>query len=138
MSEEKGFTVRDRRRVKMDGEEAERKEEQSTAEPKEARAQSAAQEAAAGRRRAVLPPVDFTGFTLGLAQMALMHLGEFGEPETGQRSVDLEQARHTIDILSMLGEKTQGNLTEEEAKLLRSLISELKLKYVQVANQKGL
>ena len=63
-----------------------------------------------------------------------MHLGEIPEPGTGEVSRSLEQARHTIDILDMLEEKTRGNLTPEESNLLRTLKSELKLKYVKAAD----
>ncbi len=62
--------------------------------------------------------------------MALVHLGELPEPQTGEVSRDLEQARHTIDILDMLQEKTRGNLTDQEARLLQGLCSELKMKFV--------
>ncbi len=79
-----------------------------------------------------LPPVDFSGFALGLGQMALVHLGEVADPSTGERAADPAQARYSIDILDMLEEKTRGNLTAEEAELLRVLRSELKLKYVRV------
>jgi hypothetical protein len=51
--------------------------------------------------------------------------------------VDLAQARHSIDILDMLEQKTQGNLTEEEATLLRTLEGELKMKYVKRLGERG-
>lgn len=80
-----------------------------------------------------LPPVDFSGFIFGLGQMALVHMGEVPEPSSGERRPDLEQARHTIDILDLLEQKTRGNLTEEEATLLRHLLSDLKLRFVRLA-----
>ncbi len=82
---------------------------------------------------AELPPVDFSAFIFGLGQMALMHLGELPEPQSGERRPDFEQARHTIDILDLLERKTRGNLTEEEEGLLRHLLSDLKLRYVRLA-----
>ena len=118
--------MRDRRRVTPDGELVDspsragglESEENSTAEGK-------------GRETSRrLPPVDFSGFVLGLAQMALVHLGELPEPQTGEVSRDLEQARHTIDILDMLQQKTRGNLTDQEARLLQGLCTELKMKFV--------
>lgn len=120
MAEDRGFTVRDRRRVRPDGE---------TPEPGAGEAREGAPE---GKKRS-LPPVDFSGFVLGLGQMALIHLGEMPEPQTGRMARDLEQARHTIDILDMLEEKTRGNLTEAESKLLLSLTTDLKLKFVRAA-----
>jgi hypothetical protein len=152
MSEEnKGFTVRDRRKVKLDETPAETREEAleatakerpETAEsrgsaPSEGPGSSDDREPAAEKEKGKprsLPPVDFTGFVFGLGQMALVHLGEIPEPVTGQASRNLEQARHVIDILDMLEEKTRGNLAQEEADLLRTLKSELKLKFVKVSN----
>jgi len=119
MSEERGFTVRDRRRVRPD---AGASDAPGTEAPK-----------GADRPRTSLPPVDFTGFVVGLAQMALVHLGEVADPATGEVRADLEQARHTIDILDMLQEKTRGNLTPDEATLLRTVSADLKLKFVRVS-----
>jgi hypothetical protein len=65
--------------------------------------------------------------------MALVHLGELSEPSGGGHAQDLEQARHTIDILDLLEQKTRGNLSEEEVGLLRHLLSDLKLRYVRLA-----
>ncbi len=142
MSEEKGFTVRDRRRVKIDADSAETKQE---ADPGEAAESGGGGEGASSgdtgeaedREEAsrALPPVDFTGFVLGLAQMALVHLGEMPEPGSGETVVDLSQSRHTIDILKMLEEKTRGNLSEEESRLLQGLTRDLMLKYVHRAKQ---
>lgn len=131
--EEKGFTVRDRRRVKADDASADTEEKAPAGgHGKQEEHNQTYQRTAEGS--GALPPVDFAGFALGLGQMALMHLGEFPEPQTGQFSRNLEQARHTIDILDMLDEKTRGNLTSEESNLLRALKSELKLKYVKAAS----
>lgn len=115
-----GFTVHDRRKVKLDEEPAETNEDPPRGRP-------------SGEREGPLPPVDFASFVLGLGQMALVHLGELPEPQSGATARDLSQARHTIDILSMIEEKTRGNLTQDEAGLLRHLLSELRLKYVRLA-----
>lgn len=80
-----------------------------------------------------LPPLDFSGFVLGLGQMALVHLGEAPEPLSGEVRPDLVQARHLIDLLDLLDGKTRGNLSGEESALLTHLRSDLKLRYVRVA-----
>jgi hypothetical protein len=80
-----------------------------------------------------LPPVDFTTFTLSLGSSALMHLGEVERPQSGKVEKDLALAKHTIDLLSMIQEKTKGNLTAQEAQLLESLLFDLRLRYVSVA-----
>jgi hypothetical protein len=80
-----------------------------------------------------LPRVDFTTFVLSLSSSVLMHLGEVPEPESGQRKVNLDMARHTIDVLAMLEEKTRGNLTAQEEQLLKDILFEVRMKFVQKA-----
>ncbi len=78
-----------------------------------------------------LPPVDFHTFVLSLGSSALLHLGELEHPEAGATKRDLPLAKHTIDILAMLQEKTKGNLTPPEEKLIESLLYDLRLRYVE-------
>jgi hypothetical protein len=82
-----------------------------------------------------LPPVDISSFFISLAQSALVHLGEVADPSTGQRTPELTVARYTIDTLAMLEEKTKGNLDEQEAKLVDSLLYELRSKFVEVSTR---
>ena len=58
-----------------------------------------------------LPAVDFHTFVLSLGSSALLHLGEIEHPDVGATQKDLPLAKHTIDILVMLEQKTKGNLT---------------------------
>lgn len=81
-----------------------------------------------------LPKVDFFTFVLSLSSSALMHLGEIAEQEGGEPSVNLPMAKHTIDILAMLEQKTRGNLTPDEEKVLRDFLFEVRMKYVQKAS----
>ena len=60
-----------------------------------------------------------------------MHLGELEHPDVGGPQKDLPLAKHTIDILAMLEEKTKGNLTPPEEKLISSLLFDLRLRYVE-------
>lgn len=80
-----------------------------------------------------LPPVDFATFCLSLGTSALYHLGVIGDPETGKpvAQPNRDAARHTIDTLEMLRDKTEGNLDEEETKLLNGLLYELRMRYVE-------
>jgi hypothetical protein len=82
------------------------------------------------------PTIDFYTFCLSLGSSALVHLGEVPHPETGKPSADLLLAKQTIDILGMLQEKTKGNLTDEEARFLETLLVDLKLRYVSRSNEK--
>ncbi len=74
--------------------------------------------------------IDFYTFCLSLGSSALVHLGDAPHPESGEAGGDLVLAKQTIDILGMLQEKTKGNLTEEEARFLESLLLDLRLRYV--------
>ena len=77
------------------------------------------------------PPVDFSGFVVSMAQAALVHLGEIPDPITGEINRDIEQARYSIDLIDMLAEKTKGNLSREEENLVRSVLVDLKMRYVR-------
>ena len=78
-----------------------------------------------------LPAVDFHTFVPSLGSSALLHLGELEHPDVGAPQKDLPLAKHTIDILVMLEEKTRGNLTAAEEKLIASLLYDLRLRYVE-------
>jgi hypothetical protein len=72
----------------------------------------------------------FSAFVLGLASTALIHLGVQENPETGTSILDLGLARQSIDVLTLLREKTRGNLTPEEDQLFGSILSDLQLRFV--------
>lgn len=74
--------------------------------------------------------LDFSTFIMSLTSSAFYHLGDIADPETGKTETNLPAVQQTIDMLIMLKEKTQGNLNEEEAKLLEQLIYELQMKFV--------
>jgi len=77
-----------------------------------------------------MPPIDFSTFVLSLSQAALLHLGELDDPETGKKEINFPLARQSIDLLTMVQDKTRGNLTSEEHKLLENLLYDLRMKYV--------
>ncbi|MBL8763013.1 MAG: DUF1844 domain-containing protein [Phycisphaerae bacterium] len=79
-----------------------------------------------------LPPADFTSVVGTLVTQALMYLGGFPDPQTGRAVVSLEYARFHIDLLTVLQEKTKGNLAEREAQDLTEAIYELQMRYVQI------
>ena len=75
--------------------------------------------------------VSFTAFVLSLATTAAIHFGDIADPATGQRlEPNLVGAAQMIEIIAMLQEKTAGNLSEPEAKLLEDLLYELRLRFV--------
>ncbi len=83
------------------------------------------------KSQAPLPEVTFATFILSLNTSALVHLGEIPEPASGEKTKDLPLAKHAIDTLSMLQEKTKGNLDEDEKALLEHLLFDLRMKYVK-------
>src|SRR5579884_4280223 len=80
-----------------------------------------------------LPPATFEFLTISLKTQAEIHLGllHFGE-EKDRPQPDFRVARHTIDMLSMLQEKTKGNLTIEEERLIENSLTALRFRYVQL------
>lgn len=81
-------------------------------------------------KRSEAPPVDFSSFLISLATTTLVHLGEIPDPATGETSENLEAGKQMIDIISVLKEKTKGNLDEDENRLLEELLYELRMKYL--------
>jgi hypothetical protein len=80
----------------------------------------------------VTSDLTFSGFVLSLATTAAVHFGDIADPVTGQRGeADLEAAARIIELLTMLQEKTKGNLIDQEDKLLDDLLYELRLRFVQ-------
>lgn len=76
------------------------------------------------------PEVTFSTFIMSLASSALVQLGEVPEPESGQMMENLPVAKHTIDIIAMLKEKTGNCLTPDEAQLIEGLLYDLRMKYI--------
>src|SRR5438874_647780 len=77
----------------------------------------------------------FIEFVMMHAQNAALFLGQIPNPKTGQGEVNLDLARMFIDQLAMIQEKTRGNLTNEEATVLRNALSNLQMAYVEVARE---
>lgn len=77
-----------------------------------------------------MPEVTFTTFVLSIASSGLVQLGEVPDPQTGETQENLLMAKHTIDVLTMLRDKTRGGLDEDEHKLIEALLYELRMKYV--------
>jgi len=84
-----------------------------------------------------LPPADFATLVSSLATQVMMALGGMVDPRTNRRVLDLALAKHHIDTLTMLEGKTKGNLTDDEKKLLDQALFEIRMHYVQIAQQAG-
>jgi len=88
---------------------------------------------AAGQRPRELPPANFATLVGSLVTQILFALGGVEDPKTKRRYVDLALAKHHVDMLAVLEEKTKGNLTDDETKLLDRALYETRMQYVQVA-----
>jgi hypothetical protein len=75
----------------------------------------------------------FVAFVLSLATTAAVHFGDLPDPVSGQSSPNLEGARQMIEILTLLDQKTRGNLTAEERQLLEQVLYELRMRFVESA-----
>lgn len=140
----RGFKVDDRRRFSAEGE---LKPEHQGADAEKAAPQQPRPQASEPRQSNEQPPpraarhadaspppeINFTAFVVSLSTQALMHLGEIPDPMTNQLQRDLPAAQHMIDILGMLQDKTRGNLDHDEEGLLRSILFDLRMKYVETA-----
>jgi hypothetical protein len=81
-------------------------------------------------------PVNFSSFVISLGSSSLMLMGERLDPQQQPIPVNLPQAKEIIDLLSVLEEKTKGNLTSEEQTVLRDMLYALRMKYVTLASPK--
>lgn len=123
---EKGFVVKDRRfTAKKEGEESPQpKMEKKEESPREEKPE----------QDASLPEITFPSLLLSLSTSALIQLGEIQDPVSKQTVKNLPLAKQTIDLIGMLKEKTKGNLTSDEEKLMENMLYELKLWYVKAVS----
>lgn len=78
----------------------------------------------------------FIGLVSALASSAMAQMGKIANPVTGKTERNLDEAKTSIDMLEMLKDKTQGNLTTDESNMLLSILSNLRLNYIDELNSK--
>ena len=127
-TQEEGFVVRDRR-----GGGSETAPSPSVSSEPKKPAQS---EDAGPAREAPALPVTFSSFVISLGSSSLMLMGETLDPQQQPMPVNLPQAKEIIDLLSVLEEKTKGNLTADEQTVLRDMLYALRMKYVALTSGK--
>ncbi len=120
-AEGEGFVIKDSRSSQLPEEEAETYDTKESTFPTDTGKENQPQEPF---------QIDFSTFIMSLTSSAFYHLGDIADPETGKTETNLPAVHQTIDMLTMLREKTKNNLTAEENKLLEQLIYELQMKYV--------
>jgi hypothetical protein len=123
---EKGFVVKDRRfSAKSEGEgDSQIKEEGKKEEP--SKKETSGQDIP-------LPEINFANFLFSLSTSALIQLGEIQDPISQQAAKNLPLAKQTIDLIGMLKEKTKGNLTPDEDKMIDYILYDLRMRYVKAA-----
>jgi hypothetical protein len=137
--DEKGFTVHDKRRIEREGAE-EPEPARPEAEPDTAATAGGATEAPppdesgdhshpAGEHEYV--PLSFTSFIMSLSTSALIYLGQVPDPISGEKNTDLLGARQTIDLISLIKEKTKGNLTPDEEGFIEAVLYDLRMLFVR-------
>lgn len=105
-------------------------EKEKLAEETEKKAESAGP--AGGRE---FPPADFTSLVSMLTTQAIVALGGMQDPSQGKVTVDPAMAKHCIDTMEMLKEKTKGNLTDDEAKVLEDALYQSQMFFVQISKR---
>ena len=98
-----------------------------------AQSESKAEQDSASAGMGEMPPANFETLIGVFVTQALFSLGAIPDPRTGQPTLSLDLARHNIDMLSVIEEKTKGNLSEEEQQTLASTLYELRTRYVQIS-----
>ena len=83
-----------------------------------------------------LSSIDFSTLVLSLATSAMVHMGVVPDPDGGAQEKNLPLAHQAIDTLEMLQDKTRNNLTDDEAKLLQTVLYELRMSYVKARDGK--
>lgn len=139
-----GFKVSDRRRFTSDGESTPEEKvsteeqpqgpqgESQTMDPQETTPEQATDSNDKPNAQEP-PPMDFLTFIMSLANTAILQMGLAPAPEGQPVAKDLTGAKQLIDIIGILEEKTKGNLTEEESKILTDTLFQLRMAYVEAS-----
>ncbi len=131
--EKKDFVVKDKRIFSEENktnEDKEKSAEDSTGSESNGESEKSPSERKSDQNQQ-LPEIKFSTFIFSLNSSALFHLGLVPDPTTGKNEKNFLLAKQTIDIIGMLDEKTRGNLTDDEEKLLRNVLHDLRLMYVK-------
>jgi hypothetical protein len=124
--EERGFVIRDKRG---------RSEPEASSPPSSKT--STAEATPSMETSHPSPPLSFSSFVFSLGTSSLMLMGESLDPQQSAPPMNLPQAKEIIDILSMLEEKTKGNLSSDEGSVLGDMLYTLRMKYVGLTSGKG-
>jgi hypothetical protein len=133
MTDTKDFTIKDKRIFAEGSEDKEAAKQKAEPETEKPKGEAPEKEAAKEKERTEyqLPEINFATFIFSLNHSVLVHLGVTEDPVTGKKERNLPLAKQTIDILGMLEEKTKGNLTTDEEKMLKNMLYDLRMIYIK-------
>jgi hypothetical protein len=126
--QEKGFTVRDKRFS------APKEEEGDSKMKAEKEREKLKEEEGSSEQDIPFPEINFSSFLFSISTSALIQLGEIQDPVSQTRDKNLPLAKQTIDLIGMLKEKTKGNLTPDEEKLIEHILFDLRMRYVKATS----
>lgn len=137
----KGFVIKDRRLFDESGaarvEEEMKPEDKKRAEkPEEGPRASPVEMDTPETEASPLPEINFASFIFSLSTTAMYHFGDFPDPVTKESQRNLPAAKQTIDILSILKTKTEGNLDEQEKQMLDGVLYELRMRFIKEMTNK--
>ena len=133
MPDKKDFIIKDKRIFAEEDQEQEEKEEAAKPQKEEIKADEPEEAVAPEEDKTdfQLPEINFATFIFSLNSSVLVQLGVIDDPATGKKAKNLFLGKQTIDILGMLEEKTQGNLTKDEESMLKNILYDLRMIYVK-------
>ncbi|AFM26462.1 DUF1844 domain-containing protein [Desulfomonile tiedjei] len=135
-SEKSEFTIRDKRRFTTEGEsKATSADKEPETPPEQPKTEAPSEKPADRKREREYQPLDFNSFVLSLANTALLQMGMIKFPDS-ETERDLFGARQTIDLLALLQDKTRGNLSDQEQKVLNETLFQLRIAFVEAAKEK--
>lgn len=144
--DEAGFTVKDKRKIGKEEDKSAKSEVKDEAKSEEKENAKEAKGEAEEKKEAPpaeeeikqdqeLPPIDFMSFVMSLATSALIYLGEVPDPVDNERKKIVPMAKQMIDLISLLEEKTKGNLTDDEDKYMENILFELRMLFVKASTK---
>jgi len=125
--QDKSFTVRDKRFSAQ-------KEGEGDQKVKEEKKGEESQGGDSPDQDVVLPEINFINFLFSISTSALIQMGEIEDPISQKTVKNLPLAKQTIDLIGMLKEKTMGNLTPDETKLIENILFDLRMRYVKATS----
>jgi len=133
--QEKGFVIKDKRVFDEAGEvrheEPDKKESTPATAANTDTVSASLNELDETKEDQIYPEVNFVSFVLSLSTSAMYHFGDFADPVSNKIEKNLPAAKQTIDILTMLQNKTLGNLDENEKGLIDGMLYDLRMRYVK-------